>query len=172
MLIHFIKMNSNLMHLDLSGMQMTQAMMNEFGRGLRRTKSLVSLHLSQNCGDTQELRDAIAERAHLAPVEEVFHPEIRKFDIHKAIEAAANNGNIGNNKAKKKTFKLEKSVKFTETRRPMTPTLEQELFKEKPIKTLNINEQLTLKNMLTGKRGSVNRAKEEKDSLEMLVFTR
>ena len=26
--------------------------------------------------------------------------------------------------------------------------------------------------MLTGKRGSVNRAKEEKDSLEMLVFTR
>ena len=120
------------MHLDLSGMQMTQAMMNEFGRGLRRTKSLVSLHLSQNCGDTQELRDAIAERAHLAPFEEICHPEIRKFDVTKAIAAAANNGNYNTNTIKKSSFKLEKSVQFRETRHAMTPTLEQELFKEKP----------------------------------------
>ena len=45
-LIRFIKMNSNLMHLNLTGMGMTSAMMHEFGRALRRTKSLVSLHLS------------------------------------------------------------------------------------------------------------------------------
>ena len=50
-LCKFIKLNSNLMHLNLSGMGLTQQMMHEFGRAMRRTKSLVSLHLSQNNGD-------------------------------------------------------------------------------------------------------------------------
>ena len=45
-LCKFIKMNSNLMHLNLSGMGLTFQMMYEFGRAMRRTRSLVSLHLS------------------------------------------------------------------------------------------------------------------------------
>ena len=52
-LCRFIKMNHNLMHLNLSGMGMTYEMMHEFGRAMRRTKSLVSLHLSQNNGNTK-----------------------------------------------------------------------------------------------------------------------
>ena len=64
-LIRFIKMNSNLMHLNLTGMGMTTAMMYEFGRALRRTKSLVSLHLSQNNGDNENLRSYMVARGHI-----------------------------------------------------------------------------------------------------------
>ena len=42
----FIKLNTNLMHLDLSGTGLTREMMAEFGRAMRRTKSMISLHLS------------------------------------------------------------------------------------------------------------------------------
>ena len=53
-------------------------MMNEFGRALRRTKSMVSLHLSQNNGDNAELRLALFERAHMKPFEPIFRPDFKQ----------------------------------------------------------------------------------------------
>ena len=78
-LCKFIKMNSKLMHLNLSGMGMTQPMMNQFGRALRRTKSMVSLHLSGNNGNNEELRTALFERAHMKPFDPIVRPDLRQL---------------------------------------------------------------------------------------------
>ena len=78
-IIRFIKMNHSLMHLNLSGMGMTAEMMNEFGRALRRTRSLISLHLGQNNGDSEALRAAICERAHVMPFEPPFRPDFKQL---------------------------------------------------------------------------------------------
>ena len=78
-LIRFIKMNSNLMHLNLSGMGMTKAMMHQFGRALRRTKSLVSLHLSQNNGDNEDLRGYMVSRGHIKMFEPIFRPDFKQL---------------------------------------------------------------------------------------------
>ena len=79
-LCKFIKMNSNLMHLNLSGMGMTTPMMWQFGRALRRTKSLVSLHLSQNNGDNEALRAYLVERSVMKPFEPVFRPDFKQLE--------------------------------------------------------------------------------------------
>lgn len=56
-------------------------MMNAFGRALRRTKSMVSLHLSQNNGDSETLRVALVERAHIKPFEPIVRPDLRSIEI-------------------------------------------------------------------------------------------
>ena len=48
---------------------------------MRRTKSMISLHLSQNNGDTEELRTALVERAHVKPFEPLVKPDLRSLDI-------------------------------------------------------------------------------------------
>ncbi len=53
-------------------------MMNEFGRAMRRTKSMVSLHLSSNNGDNAELRLALIERAHIKLFEPIFKPDFKQ----------------------------------------------------------------------------------------------
>ena len=77
------------MHLNLSGMGMTSQMMNEFGTALRRTKSLVSLHLSHNNGDNVELRNALLDRAHVRTFEPIFRPDFKQ--IHN-LEYKTNGG--------------------------------------------------------------------------------
>ena len=99
----FIKLNSNLMHLNLSGMGMTQEMMHQFGRALRRTKSLVSLHLSQNNGDNEELRGALVERAHVKTFEPIFRPDFKQLDMNNANLSAG--GRLA-----RREFKLENSI--------------------------------------------------------------
>lgn len=69
------------MHLNLSGMGMTSEMMSEFGRALRRTKSLVSLHLSQNNGDNLALRTHLVERAHVKTFEPTFRPDFKQIEM-------------------------------------------------------------------------------------------
>ena len=53
---NFIKMNNHLMHLNLTSTGMNSQMLNEFGVAMRRTKSLISLHLSGNPGINADLR--------------------------------------------------------------------------------------------------------------------
>lgn len=86
------------MHLNLSGMGMTEQMMNQFGRALRRTKSMVSLHLSYNNGDTASLREALIERAHMKPFEPIVRPDFRSIYSPK------------NHLVAKEGFKLENSI--------------------------------------------------------------
>ena len=99
-LCKFIKMNSNLMHLNLSGMGMTTEMMWAFAKALRRTKSMVSLHLSQNNGDCEELRNWFYERSHLKPFEPIFRPDFKQI----------NNLEYRDEKGIKKQFRLEESI--------------------------------------------------------------
>ena len=98
-LCKFIKMNSKLMHLNLSGMGMTQPMMNQFGKAIRRTKSLISLHLSQNNGNNESLREALNIRAHIKPFEPIVRPDLRQLNIKE---------NLKDNE--KGEFKLENSI--------------------------------------------------------------
>lgn len=91
------------MHLNLSGMGLTQPMMHEFGRALRRTKSLVSLHLSQNNGDCEELRAHLVERAHVKPFERIFRPDFKQLEN---LEYRGGKG--------KRAFRLEDSIVFGE----------------------------------------------------------
>ena len=102
-IVKFIKMNNNLMHLNLSGMGMTTPMMNEFGRAMRRTKSMVSLHLSQNNGDNAGLRLALVDRAHVYPFETIFRPDFKQINNLEYND-------IGNGKKEKATFRLENSI--------------------------------------------------------------
>lgn len=95
----FIKMNSKLMHLNLSGMGMTQPMMNQFGRALRRTKSMISLHLSQNNGNSESLREALNIRAHIKPFEPIVRPDLRQLSIKENLPETARG-----------EFKLENSI--------------------------------------------------------------
>ena len=71
----FIKMNTKLVHLNLSSCGMTDEMLREFGTAMRRSKSMTSLHLSGNPGVSPEVRDAICERAHVKPYEPLFRPD-------------------------------------------------------------------------------------------------
>lgn len=144
------------MHLNLSGMGMTRQMMNEFGRALRRTKSLVALHLSQQNGDNEALRAAICERAVIKPFEQVFRPDFKQLEN---LEYKLN----PNDKASKKEFKLENSIMFGEQANEAERTAQGKS---------KISEQLNLKNMLKNKRGSLNRQEVENDPSEMLVFNR
>ena len=47
-LCKFIKYNQRLLHVDLSHTNMTRMMLYEFGPALRRSKSMIALHLSGN----------------------------------------------------------------------------------------------------------------------------
>ena len=154
-LCRFIKLNHNLMHLNLSGMGMTQEMMHEFGRAMRRTKSLVSLHLSQNNGNTKELREYLLERAHVKQFEPIFRPDFKQVDNLEYRDACGHGG--------RRPFKLENSIIFGEREDEETRIAQGKS---------KISEQLHLKHMLKDKRGSVNRQLGENDASEMLIFTR
>ncbi len=52
-------------------------MLELFGTALRRSKSLNSLHLSGNLGDSKEIRDAICERAHVKVYDPTFRPDFK-----------------------------------------------------------------------------------------------
>ena len=63
-LSRFIKYNSNLHHLELQGTGLTEYVLKEIARGLRKSRSLVGIHLSENIGLTKEVRDYMFERVH------------------------------------------------------------------------------------------------------------
>lgn len=42
---------------------------------------MVALHLSQNNGDSEALRAALVERAHIKPFEAIVRPDLRSLKI-------------------------------------------------------------------------------------------
>eukprot|EP00347_Sterkiella_histriomuscorum_P014450 403360819 len=62
-LSNFIKYNKNLLHLDISNTGMTQPMLWSLGTALRRSRSLVSIHLSGNPGVTEQLKEYLHQRS-------------------------------------------------------------------------------------------------------------
>lgn len=53
----FIKYNRRLLHLDLSATGLSEPLLWCIGTSLRKSKSLISLHLSNNPGITKKLKD-------------------------------------------------------------------------------------------------------------------
>lgn len=61
-LLNFIKYNRSLLHLDLSHTGMTESMITNLGTAMRRSKSMVVLHLSGNPGVTDSVKDYLETR--------------------------------------------------------------------------------------------------------------
>ena len=76
--------------------------MHEFGRALRRTKSLISLHLSSNNGDNEALRSHLVERAHVKLFQPIFRPDFKQLE------------NLEYKHENQREFKLENSIIFGE----------------------------------------------------------
>lgn len=73
---------------------------------MRRTKSLVSLHLSQNNGDNENLRGHLVARGHIRIFEPIFRPDFNQMNN---LEYKPDK----NDKfARKREFKLENSIIF------------------------------------------------------------
>ena len=116
-IIKFIKQNTNLMHLDLSSTGLDTSMMREFGTALRRAKSLISLHMSGNPGDDEEVRIAICERAHAADYEERFTPDFsQQFNFEYKEMYRKNN-----------QFKLEDSIQLGNNQKETVKTINDQL---------------------------------------------
>lgn len=65
-LCKFIARNKNLIHADFSHTGLNEKMLWYFGRTMRRTHSLRSLHLSGNPGISKRLKQYLHKRAHCA----------------------------------------------------------------------------------------------------------
>jgi hypothetical protein len=59
------------MHLDLTSSGLTELIIYEITKSMRRAKSLLAIHLSGNPGLTYKNQDFIFERLKLRPVEEM-----------------------------------------------------------------------------------------------------
>lgn len=70
-LCKFIARNKNLIHADFSHTGLNEKMLWYFGRTMRRTHSLRSLHLSGNPGISKRLKQYLHKRAHCADKIEV-----------------------------------------------------------------------------------------------------
>ena len=66
-LAKFVKYNFKLLHCDLSHTGLSKQMMKELGPALRRSKSLLCLHLSGNPGVDTELKEFMFNRVHCRP---------------------------------------------------------------------------------------------------------
>ena len=63
-LSEFIKYNPHLHHLDLQGCGLTTHILEDIGRALRKSRSLVGIHLSENPGLTPEIKQHLFDRVH------------------------------------------------------------------------------------------------------------
>ena len=64
---HLIKRNKRLQHVNLSGTGLTEYMMLHIGTAMRRAKSLLSIHLCNNPGATDRVRDFLFTRIRCMP---------------------------------------------------------------------------------------------------------
>jgi hypothetical protein len=58
----FMKYNKNLLHLDLSNTGLNEQMVRTIATALKRSRSIVSLHLTGNPGVTAEAKEFLFER--------------------------------------------------------------------------------------------------------------
>jgi len=58
----FMKYNKNLLHLDLSNTGLNEQMVRTIATALKRSRSIISLHLSGNPGITPESKEFLFER--------------------------------------------------------------------------------------------------------------
>ena len=78
-LCRFMKQNKKLLHVDLSYMAMDAEALAMFGRTLRRSRSLVGLHLTGNPGNTADLQMLLDNQVHCKPYDPPTQSEFRKI---------------------------------------------------------------------------------------------
>ena len=59
-----IKYNPHLHHLDLQGCGLTEYILKEIAKALRKSRSLVGIHLSENPGLQAKTKEFIFQRVH------------------------------------------------------------------------------------------------------------
>ena len=109
-LCQFIKKNTVLLHLDLSNMGIHSEMIKEFGPALRKSKSILSLHLSGNPGVTKDVKKYLRQRVRCVPKVKVNHID----GIDKNVTAALQNTNspLKHSLSKEGTFKAGQQLKM------------------------------------------------------------
>ena len=68
---NLIKYNKNLIHIDLTACGLTELMMRELGTHIRRSGSLLAIHLTGNVGLTAETAQYLSQRIRCRPVENI-----------------------------------------------------------------------------------------------------
>lgn len=63
-LSNLIKYNPHLHHIDLQGCGLTSFILKEIAKALRKSRSLVGIHLSENIGLTAQMKEFIKMRVH------------------------------------------------------------------------------------------------------------
>ena len=87
----FIKYNRNLLHLDLTQAGLNQLSIRIIGISLRRARSLLSLHISENPGITKDLKSLLFERIRCKPFHSLKQTDIDSFSksIHSILDKNA-----------------------------------------------------------------------------------
>lgn len=78
----FIKYNPHLHHLDVQCCGLTQYILKDIAIALRKSRSLIGIHLSENPGLSPDLKKFIHDRVHCKPsdFEELNIIDLRKFE--------------------------------------------------------------------------------------------
>lgn len=110
-LCEFLKLNSKLIHLNLSYTGLSKIMLMQLGPALRRSKSMLSLHLNGNPGIDEDLKKHLHERVHCMPyfkqgkIEELGKQTLAKF------QSGLEYGTALKNSMKLKETKLQQKTK-------------------------------------------------------------
>jgi RNA-binding protein YhbY len=78
----FIKYNSKLLHLNIEGTGLTEYCLKEIAEALRKSRSLISIHLSDNLGLNESTIDHIFQRVHckVSDFNKLNHIEMVAFE--------------------------------------------------------------------------------------------
>lgn len=79
-LVAFVKYNQALQHFNLSNTGISEEVIKSVGISLDKSRGLVSIHLSNNPGITERVKEFLYKRIKCRPVDPAFKIE---FDIEK-----------------------------------------------------------------------------------------
>jgi len=104
-LTRFIKYNPQLLHLDLTGTGLTEYCVKMIGKALRKSRSLIGLHLSENPGLNVETRQYLFNRVKCKQSD---------FSKHSCLHIAKLEDKIKNNNAAINHRMFQDSIKLRE----------------------------------------------------------
>ena len=84
-LIHLLKRNKCLQHLNLTSTGLTEYMILQIGTSMTRAKSLLSIHFCSNIGSTQRVKDYLWQRIRCMPEQDII-----KFPVGEMINELTN----------------------------------------------------------------------------------
>lgn len=94
-LTRFIKYNSNLLHVDLQGVGLTEYCLKMIGKALRKSRSVIGIHLSENPGLNDITKSYIFDRVRCKKSDFEFP---RPLDLHVHEERVKNTNPVANHR--------------------------------------------------------------------------